>query len=169
MQIAVLGYFNPVGVHESGLIGGCPRGIPNHLLPFISQLAVCRLEYLSVFGADYPTHDGTGVRDYIHVMDLAAGHLKALEALNSIEGAEVWHLGTGTGYSVLQMVKAFENASGKSVNYKIVGRRSGDIAECWANPLKAERELGWVANRDLDQMMRDCWRWQSAYPDGYGS
>jgi len=168
-QIAVLRYFNPVGAHESGLIGEDPQGLPNNLLPFISQVAVGRLEHLSVFGADYPTHDGTGVRDYIHVMDLAEGHLKALEALNRIEGAEVWNLGTGRGYSVIEVIRAFENASGKSVNYEIVGRRGGDIAECWANPTKAERELGWVATRDLDQMMRDCWRWQSAYPDGYGS
>ena len=168
-QIAVLRYFNPVGAHESGLIGEDPQGFPNNLLPFISQVAVGRLEHLSVFGADYPTHDGTGVRDYIHVMDLAEGHLKALEALNRIEGAEVWNLGTGRGYSVIEVIRAFENASGKSVNYEIVGRRGGDIAECWANPTKAERELGWVATRDLDQMMRDCWRWQSAYPDGYGS
>ena len=168
-QIAVLRYFNPVGAHESGLIGEDPRGIPNNLLPYISQVAIGKRSELSVFGNDYPTVDGTGVRDYIHVVDLALGHLKALDALKTRKGVNTWNLGTGKGYSVLQMVKAFEQASGRPVPYKIEPRRSGDIAECWADPTKARVELGWQAERGLQEMMQDAWRWQLANPDGYGS
>ena len=174
-SIGILRYFNPVGAHSSGLIGEDPQGIPNNLLPYISQVAVGKLEQLSVFGGDYPTKDGTGVRDYIHVMDLAEGHVKALERLVSDAdtdtgtnvGCQVWNLGTGNGYSVLEMVKAFEQASGKQVPYNIVARRPGDIAECWADPLKAATELGWKASRDLHLMMEDTWRWQSQNPEGF--
>jgi UDP-glucose 4-epimerase len=168
-SIAVLRYFNPVGAHDSGLIGEDPNGIPNNLVPYISQVAIGRLAQLSVFGNDYPTVDGTGVRDYIHVVDLAAGHLKALQAISSRQGVHVWNLGTGVGYSVLQMVSAFEQASGRPVPYQISPRRPGDIAECWADPGKAAQELGWRATRDLQAMMRDTWRWQSANPQGYRS
>ncbi len=166
-RIAILRYFNPVGAHESGLIGEDPNGIPNNLLPYIAQVAVRKLPELAVFGNDYPTPDGTGVRDYIHVVDLAEGHLRALEALQSRTGAHVWNLGTGQGYSVLEMVSAFEAASGKPVPYRVAQRRPGDIATCYADPTKAERELGWKARRGLDEMMRDAWRWQSMNPDGY--
>ena len=166
-RIAILRYFNPVGAHESGLIGEDPNGIPNNLLPYIAQAAVGKLPKLAVFGNDYPTPDGTGVRDYIHVMDLAEGHLRALEALQTRFGAHVWNLGTGQGYSVLEMVRAFEAASGRPVPYRIAPRRPGDIATCFADPAKAERELGWKAKRGLDEMMRDAWRWQSMNPDGY--
>ena len=165
--IAILRYFNPVGAHESGLIGEDPNGIPNNLLPYIAQVAVGKLPELAVFGNDYPTADGTGVRDYIHVLDLAEGHLRALEALQTRTGAHVWNLGTGQGYSVLEMVRAFEAASGKPVPYCVAPRRPGDIATCFADPAKAERELGWKARRSLDEMMRDAWRWQSMNPDGY--
>lgn len=166
-SIALLRYFNPVGAHESGLIGEDPNGIPNNLVPYISQVAVGKLKQLSVFGGDYPTVDGTGVRDYIHVVDLAAGHLKALQAIDKSTGVNVWNLGTGIGYSVLQMVKAFEQASGRLVPYSIVSRRSGDIGECWADPTKAENELGWKAERGLSQMISDTWRWQVENPKGY--
>ena len=166
-QFALLRYFNPVGAHQSGLIGEDPKGIPNNLLPYISQVAIGKRNELSVFGNDYPTVDGTGVRDYIHVVDLALGHLKALDALKSRNGVNIWNLGTGKGYSVLQMVKAFEQASGRAVRYKIEPRRAGDIAECWADPTKARDELGWQAERGLDEMMLDTWRWQSQNPDGY--
>lgn len=166
--IALLRYFNPVGAHESGLIGEDPNGIPNNLLPYISQVAVGRLPRLSVFGDDYPTPDGTGVRDYIHVMDLAEGHLKALQALELRCGAHVWNLGTGQGYSVLEMVRAFERVSGRTVAYEVVARRPGDIAACWADTGLAERELSWRAERGLDTMMRDAWRWQEQNPQGYG-
>jgi UDP-glucose 4-epimerase len=166
-RIAILRYFNPVGAHESGQIGEDPNGIPNNLLPFIAQVAVGKLPELAVFGSDYPTPDGTGVRDYIHVVDLAEGHLRALEALRIRSGTHVWNLGTGYGYSVLDMVHAFEAASGKSVPYRIAPRRPGDIASCYADPAKAERELGWKAQRGLDEMMRDTWRWQSMNPGGY--
>lgn len=166
-RIAILRYFNPVGAHESGLIGEDPNGIPNNLLPFIAQVAVGKLPELAVLGNDYPTHDGTGVRDYIHVVDLAEGHLRALEALQTRTGAQVWNLGTGQGYSVLEMVRAFEAASGKPVPYFVAPRRPGDIATCYADPSKAERELGWKARRGLYEMMRDAWRWQSMNPDGY--
>lgn len=166
-SIALLRYFNPVGAHESGLIGEDPNGIPNNLLPYVAQVAIGKLKELSVFGNDYPTADGTGVRDYIHVVDLADGHLKALQRISSQPGLNVWNLGTGKGYSVLEMVQAFEQVSGRPVPYRIVARRSGDIAECWANPHKAERELGWKAERGLQMMMEDAWRWQSLNPQGY--
>ena len=166
-SIALLRYFNPVGAHESGLIGEDPNGIPNNLLPYVSQVAIGKLKQLSVFGADYPTQDGTGVRDYIHVVDLANGHLKALQAIAQSAGVNIWNLGTGSGYSVLQMVRAFEQASGQPVPYQLVERRPGDIAECWADPAKAARELGWQAERGLPEMMTDTWRWQSANPQGY--
>jgi UDP-glucose 4-epimerase len=166
-RIAILRYFNPVGAHESGLIGEDPNGIPNNLLPYIAHVAVGKLPELVVFGNDYATPDGTGVRDYIHVVDLAEGHLRALEALQSSTGAHVWNLGTGQGYSVLEMVRAFEAASGKLVPYRIAPRRAGDIATCYADPAKAERELGWKARRSLDEMMRNAWRWQQQNPNGY--
>lgn len=166
--IALLRYFNPVGAHESGLIGEDPNGIPNNLLPYISQVAVGRLKALAVFGDDYPTVDGTGVRDYIHVVDLALGHLKALKRIAEHAGVSIYNLGTGQGYSVLQMVKMFEQASGKPVPFNIAPRRAGDIAECWADPAKALTELGWKAERGLDQMMLDAWRWQSENPNGFG-
>lgn len=168
-HIAILRYFNPVGAHESGLIGEDPNGIPNNLLPYIAQVAVGKLPELTVFGNDYPTIDGTGVRDYIHVMDLAEGHLRALEALNNLNGTNVWNLGTGKGYSVLEMIRTFEVASGKSIPYRIAPRRSGDIATCYADPARAERELGWKARRGLDQMLQDAWRWQSMNPNGFKS
>ncbi|PSJ40090.1 UDP-glucose 4-epimerase GalE [Zobellella taiwanensis] len=167
-SIALLRYFNPVGAHESGLIGEDPNGIPNNLVPFIAQVAIGRLDKLSVFGGDYATTDGTGVRDYIHVVDLALGHLRALERIAGHPGVSIYNLGTGQGYSVLQMVRAFEQASGRNVPYAIVARRPGDVAECWANPAKAKQELGWVAERDLAQMMADTWRWQLQNPLGYG-
>lgn len=166
-RIAILRYFNPVGAHESGLIGEDPKGIPNNLLPYIAQVAVGKLPQLAVFGNDYPTSDGTGVRDYIHVVDLAEGHLRALERLLTRTGAHVWNLGTGQGYSVLEMVRAFELASGKPVPYRVAPRRPGDIAICYADPGKAARELGWKAQRSLDEMMRDAWRWQKYNPNGY--
>ena len=166
-RVALLRYFNPVGAHESGRIGEDPSGIPNNLLPYIAQVAVGKLAELTVFGDDYPTPDGTGVRDYIHVVDLADGHLRALQALHARPGVHVWNLGTGTGTSVLQMLQAFEQASGRMVPYRIAPRRAGDVATCYANPAKAERELGWKAQRGLDEMMRDAWRWQSLNPEGY--
>lgn len=168
-SIALLRYFNPVGAHSSGLIGEDPNGIPNNLLPYISQVAVGKLQQLSVYGDDYPTIDGTGVRDYIHVVDLADGHLKALDAIAKSQGVHIWNLGTGQGYSVLQMIAAFEQAAKVIVPYKIVDRRSGDIAECWADPSKAATELGWKALHTLDDMMRDTWRWQQSNPDGFNS
>lgn len=168
-SIALLRYFNPIGAHASGLLGEAPNGIPNNLLPYLSQVAIGKLQTLSVFGADYPTPDGTGVRDYIHVVDLAEGHIKALEALGDKPGIHIWNLGTGTGYSVLQIIRAFEQASGKAVPYQVVERRSGDIAECWADPSKAAQELQWQAKRDLTQMMADTWRWQTSNPEGYAS
>lgn len=168
-QLGILRYFNPVGAHTSGLIGEDPQGIPNNLLPYIAQVAVGKLEKLSVFGGDYPTSDGSGVRDYIHVMDLADGHVRALNTLmtNAVSGCQVWNLGTGKGYSVLDMVKAFENASKRTIPYEIIARRPGDIAECWADPSKAEQELGWKASRGLETMMDDAWRWQSTNPEGF--
>jgi UDP-glucose 4-epimerase len=166
-RIAILRYFNPVGAHESGLIGEDPNGIPNNLLPYVAQVAVGKLPELAVFGNDYPTPDGTGVRDYIHVVDLADGHLRALDALQTRTGSHVWNLGTGQGYSVLETVKAFEAASGRKVPYIIVPRRPGDIATCYADPSKADKELGWKARRGLDEMMRDAWRWQLMNPNGY--
>ncbi|WP_086984345.1 UDP-glucose 4-epimerase GalE [Vibrio aphrogenes] len=166
-SITLLRYFNPVGSHPSGELGEDPQGIPNNLMPFVAQVAVGRREFLSVFGGDYPTKDGTGVRDYIHVMDLADGHLAALNHVGSKQGLHIYNLGTGKGNSVLEMVVAFEKASGQKVAYKIVDRRPGDIAECWANPAKAEQELKWKASRSLEQMTEDTWRWQSNNPLGY--
>lgn len=159
-DICILRYFNPVGAHESGLIGEEPQGIPNNLMPYVVRVAAGKLEQLSVFGNDYETHDGTGVRDYIHVVDLAKGHIKALEKLEKEkEGLFIYNLGTGVGYSVLDMVKAFEEATGKKVNYKIVDRRPGDIATCYADPKKAEEELGWKAEKNLEDMCIDSWRY----------
>lgn len=166
-SIALLRYFNPVGAHKSGQIGEDPNDIPNNLLPYISQVAIGKLERLSVFGNDYPTKDGTGVRDYIHVVDLAKGHLMALNYLSDNGGCHVWNLGTGEGYSVLEMVRAFEQAAGVPVPYQIVPRRSGDIAECWSNPIKAKQELNWKAELGLSDMMTDTWRWQINNPNGY--
>ncbi len=166
-NIALLRYFNPVGAHESGQIGEDPNGIPNNLMPYITQVAVGKLEKLSVFGDDYPTKDGTGVRDYIHVVDLSIGHLKALEKLDTNPGLVTYNLGTGQGYSVLEMVKAFEVASGQDIPYQITDRRPGDIAACYADPSKAERELKWKAERGIEDMCRDSWRWQSQNPEGY--
>ncbi|WP_374497428.1 UDP-glucose 4-epimerase GalE [Vogesella indigofera] len=166
-NIAILRYFNPVGAHESGQIGEDPNGTPNNLMPFISQVAIGKRASLNVFGNDYPTPDGTGVRDYIHVVDLADGHLKALQALQDKGGLITVNLGTGQGYSVLDMVKAFETASGKVVPYKIAARRPGDIAACWADPTAALEILGWRAQRGLQEMCKDTWRWQSQNPVGY--
>lgn len=166
-QVILLRYFNPGGAHESGLIGEDPNGVPNNLLPYISQVAIGKREQLNVFGGDYNTPDGTGVRDYIHVVDLAQGHVKALEKLAAKPGCVAYNLGTGRGYSVLEMVKAFEAASGREIPYKIVDRRPGDIARCYADPSLAERELGWKAERGLEKMMEDSWRWQSRNPEGY--
>ncbi len=166
-KIILLRYFNPVGAHESGLIGEDPNGIPNNLMPFISQTAVGKRECLSVFGGDYDTHDGTGVRDYIHVVDLANGHVGALDKISKIDDVLTVNLGTGNGYSVLDMVKAFEKASGKKINYKIAQRRAGDIAKCFADPSFAKDILGWNAKKDIDKMCEDTWRWQSDNPNGY--
>jgi UDP-glucose 4-epimerase len=166
-RIAALRYFNPVGAHESGLIGEDPAGIPNNLMPFVAQVAVGKLEKLRVFGGDYPTPDGTGVRDYIHVVDLARGHLAALDALAARETGFVANLGTGRGYSVPEVVKAFEAASGRPVPYEIVARRPGDIAECYANPETAERLLGWKAEFGIERMCQDHWRWQEKNPRGF--
>ena len=166
-NVILLRYFNPIGAHASGLIGEDPVGIPSNLLPFVAQVAIGRRESLSVFGDDYPTHDGTGVRDYIHVVDLAMGHVKAIGKLAENPGLAVYNLGTGCGYSVLDVVKAFEAASGKKVPYTIRPRRPGDIAETWADPSKAKRELGWAAERGLQDMCADAWRWQSMNPNGF--
>ncbi len=166
-NIVLLRYFNPIGAHESGLIGENPNGIPNNLMPYITQVAVGKREYLNVFGNDYPTHDGTGVRDYIHVMDLAEGHVKALEAIRRKCGVAVYNLGTGTGYSVLDVVSAFEKASGVKIPYRIAPRRAGDIAVCYSSPLKAEKELGWKAKHNLYDMCLSSWLWQKKNPEGY--
>lgn len=166
-RIAILRYFNPVGAHESGMIGEDPNGPPNNLMPFISQVAVGKRAQLSVFGNDYPTADGTGVRDYIHVMDLADGHVKALQYLQQQPGLVTVNLGTGQGYSVLQMVQAFSEINQVAVPYQIVARRPGDIAECYADPAKAKALLGWQASRTLADMVQDSWRWQQQNPDGY--
>lgn len=166
-SIGILRYFNPVGAHASGRIGENPRGIPNNLMPFVTQVAVGKRSKLSVFGGDYPTHDGTGVRDYIHVVDLALGHLAALEKVVAGNGAWTVNLGTGKGYSVLDFVKAFEKASGKPIPYQIVDRRPGDVAQCYADPSLAAEMLGWRAQRDLQQMCADSWNWQQKNPDGY--
>lgn len=166
-DIAILRYFNPVGAHESGLMGEDPNGIPNNLMPYISQVAVGKLECLSVFGNDYDTHDGTGVRDYIHVMDLADGHIKALNKISDKSGVVTYNLGTGSGYSVLDMVKAFGRACGKEIKYKIAPRRPGDIAACYADPEMAYKELGFKAEKTLDDMCIDTWRWQEGNKNGY--
>jgi UDP-glucose 4-epimerase len=166
-HIALLRYFNPIGAHKSGLIGEDPNDIPNNLMPYISQVAIGKLENLSVFGSDYDTPDGTGVRDYIHVVDLAKGHVKALQALEDRSQVLTVNLGTGNGYSVLDMVKAFEKASGKDVPYEIVERRAGDIATCYADPSYAAEKLGWKAKHGLDEMCEDTWHWQSMNPNGY--
>jgi UDP-glucose 4-epimerase len=166
-NIALLRYFNPIGAHESGRIGEDPNGIPNNLLPYIAQVAIGKLHELSVFGNDYPTPDGTGVRDYIHVVDLAQGHLHALDRLASGCGVITYNLGTGRGYSVLEIVRAFEKASGKKIRYRVVGRRSGDIAVCYADPSGANKDLGWSAKRGIEEMCTDTWRWQSLNPHGY--
>jgi UDP-glucose 4-epimerase len=166
-RIAVLRYFNPVGAHESGLIGEDPAGIPNNLMPYVAQVAVRKLDKLRVFGGDYPTPDGTGVRDYIHVVDLAQGHLKALDALAARGEGFVVNLGTGRGYSVLEVVKAFEQASGRPVPYEIVARRPGDVAECYASPTRAKILLDWEAQFDIERMCRDHWRWQEQNPEGF--
>ncbi|MDE3740027.1 UDP-glucose 4-epimerase GalE [Pseudomonas resinovorans] len=166
-SVALLRYFNPIGAHESGLIGDDPNGIPDNLLPFVAQVAIGRLGKLVIHGGDYPTADGTGVRDYVHVCDLASGHVKALDYLERHTGCHTWNLGTGIGYSVLEVVAAFERVSGKRIPYEISARRSGDVAACWADVSKANRELGWKAVRGLDCMVADAWRWQSKNPSGY--
>ncbi len=165
-SIVLLRYFNPIGAHESGLIGEDPNGIPNNLMPYITQVAIGKLDCLSVFGNDYPTPDGTGVRDYIHVVDLAKGHLCAVDKAMSDPGLNIYNLGTGKGYSVLDVIKAFEKASGKKVNYRFAPRRSGDVAVCYSDPGKAKAELGWEAQFGIEQMCRDSWNWQSKNPQG---
>ncbi len=160
-SVILLRYFNPIGAHESGLIGESPNGIPNNLMPYINQVACGKLDYLRVFGNDYDTIDGTGVRDYIHVVDLAQGHLKALDKARKFTGVEAYNLGTGTGYSVLQIVKAFEDATGVEVKYKIIDRRPGDIATCYADPSKAKNDLGWEAKKGIEEMCKDSWRFTS--------
>jgi len=167
LSVVLLRYFNPVGAHISGTIGEDPKGIPNNLMPFITQVAVGKREFLSVFGDDYDTVDGTGVRDYIHVVDLAKGHLQAIETLHGNAGCHTFNLGTGQGYSVLEMVKAFSKACGKEVPYKLVERRPGDIGQCYANPAYAASVLNWKAEKSLDDMVNDSWRWQSNNPEGY--
>lgn len=166
-NIAILRYFNPVGAHKSGEIGENPKGIPNNLMPYITKVAIGELKELSIFGNDYNTPDGTGVRDYIHVVDLAKGHIKALEKLNTNSGLVIYNLGTGKGYSVLDLVNEFSKASGKEIPYKIVGRRKGDIAICYADPSKANNELGWNAEKSIEEMCEDSWRWQVKNPNGY--
>lgn len=166
-KIVLLRYFNPIGAHKSGKIGEDPQGIPNNLLPYIAQVAVGKLDYLRVFGDDYDTVDGTGVRDYIHVVDLAKGHVCAIDKLNSLDGVSIINLATGNGYSVLEVVKAFEESSGRKVPYKIVGRREGDIAKCFADATKAYKVLGWKAENGIKEMCEDSWRWQKNNPNGY--
>ena len=167
-KVILLRYFNPVGAHKSGRIGENPRGIPNNLTPYITQVAVGKLDHVNVFGNDYDTPDGTGVRDYIHVVDLALGHVKAIEKINAMDGGvKIYNLGTGIGYSVLEVIEAFRKATGKEIPYVIGPRRAGDIATCYAATDKAEKELGWKAQRGLDEMCEDAWRWQSMNPDGY--
>lgn len=166
-SVALLRYFNPIGAHKSGLIGEDPNGIPNNLMPYISQVAVRKLNELKVFGNDYPTKDGTGVRDYIHVVDLVVGHVRALEKVLKSKGVAAYNLGTGRGYSVLEMIDAFEKASGRKIPYSVMERRPGDIDICYANPLKAKKELGWTAAKGIREMCEDTWRWQLKNPDGY--
>jgi len=166
-KVSLLRYFNPVGAHESGRIGEDPTGIPNNLMPYVTQVAVGKRKRLSVFGSDYPTHDGTGVRDYIHVTDLAKGHLKALEHLEHESGAEAYNLGTGQGSSVLDVIKTFEKVTGKNIPYELTDRRPGDAAVCYADPEKAKNVLGWETEKNLEDMCRDAWNWQMKNPDGY--
>ncbi|HHT97216.1 MAG TPA: UDP-glucose 4-epimerase GalE [Clostridiales bacterium] len=166
-NIIILRYFNPIGAHESGLIGEDPKGIPNNLAPYITKVAVGQLDVLGVFGDDYDTHDGSGVRDYIHVVDLSIGHLKAIEKIKDKPGVAIYNLGTGKGYSVLDLVKAFSKACGKEIPYIIKPRRAGDIAKCYADASLANKELAWTAKRDLDKMCEDAWEWQKNNPDGY--
>lgn len=166
-NVILLRYFNPIGAHKSGRIGEDPKGIPNNLVPYIAQVAVGKLKCLGVFGDDYPTPDGTGVRDYIHVVDLALGHVKAIEKLKTAKGVNIYNLGTGIGYSVLDVVKAYEKACGKTIPYEIKPRRAGDIPTCYADPTKAKNELGWEAKYGIDEMCADSWKWQSMNPDGY--
>ncbi len=165
--IVLLRYFNPIGAHESGRIGEDPKGIPNNLMPYLTQVAVGKREKLYIFGNDYPTSDGTGVRDYLHVVDLARGHLQALDKVKVMTGVEAYNLGTGVGYSVLEVVRSFAKATGKDIPYVITERRPGDIAECYADPSKAFRELGWKAEKSLEEMCKDSWRWQKNNPHGY--
>jgi len=166
-SICLLRYFNPIGAHKSGTMGEDPNGIPNNLMPYITQVAIGKLYHLGVYGDDYDTHDGTGVRDYIHVVDLALGHVKAVEKVASGTGLNIYNLCTGKGYSVLDVVKAFEKASGVKIKYEILDRRPGDIATCYSDPSKALKELGWKAERDIEEMCEDSWRWQSQNPNGY--
>ena len=166
-NVVLLRYFNPIGAHASGLIGEDPKGIPNNLVPYIAQVAIGKLEALGVFGDDYPTHDGTGVRDYIHVVDLAVGHVKALKRFESNTGVSIYNLGTGHGYSVLDVLHAYEKACGKSLKYQIKPRRPGDIATCYCDATKAKEELGWVAERGIEEMCASSWKWQSMNPNGY--
>jgi UDP-glucose 4-epimerase len=170
-KIALLRYFNPIGAHQSGLIGEDPNGIPNNLMPYVSQVAIGKLAQLSVFGNDYPTRDGTCIRDYIHVVDLVKGHIKAIESLQTEKfragGCRAYNLGTGTGYSVLEIIETFERITGRTVNYKIAPRRAGDLAECFANPERARKELNWQAEKNLDDMVADAWNWQTHNPQGY--
>jgi len=166
-SVTLLRYFNPIGAHESGKLGEDPKGIPNNLLPYVAQVAVGKLDFVHVFGNDYDTPDGTGVRDYIHVVDLALGHLKALEHKTNQPGVHIFNLGTGNGYSVLDVIRAFEKACGKTLPYKIEARRPGDIAICYADAKKAKEELGWEATRDITEMCEDAWRWQSNNPNGF--
>lgn len=168
-KVILLRYFNPIGAHKSGLIGEDPKGIPNNLLPYISQVAVGKLDYLHVYGDDYDTHDGTGVRDYIHVVDLAKGHLLAVEKIDELKGVEIINLATGNGYSVLDVVHAFEKACGKKIPYQIEERRAGDIDKCFADPSYAKKAIGWKAENGIDEMCQDAWRWQKMNPNGYES
>lgn len=169
LNITILRYFNPVGAHPSGQIGEDPNGIPNNLMPYICQVAIGKRDYLSVFGSDYPTKDGTGVRDFIHVMDLAEGHIAALKQGNNCSNLKIYNLGTGEGYSVLELLDAFKRVTSLDVPYKLTAKRPGDVAECWSNPTKARKELGWETKRDLDDMVRDAWNWQQKNPNGYKS
>lgn len=166
-NVVLLRYFNPIGAHESGLIGEDPKGIPNNLVPYIAQVAVGKLDHLNVFGNDYSTPDGTGVRDYIHVVDLAKGHVKAVKKLEDRDGVDIYNLGTGVGYSVLDVLHAYEKACGKTLNYEIQPRRGGDVAACYSDSAKAKKELGWVAEKGIEEMCADSWKWQSMNPDGY--
>lgn len=168
-KVMLLRYFNPIGAHESGLIGEDPKGIPNNLLPYVAQVAAGKLEKVNVFGNDYDTPDGTGVRDYIHVVDLARGHVKAIEGMEHLNDVNIFNLGTGIGYSVLDIIRAFSKAVGRDIPYVIAPRRPGDIASCYSDPSKAERILGWKAEKNLEDMCRDAWNWQSKNPDGYGA